>query len=491
MAHLLRNAALLPLLSWAMVCCSMVAVASGQQTITLLETTRTEGVIKSVSAGMIEITDANGQDAKFKIQDKDRPGVSLAGAKAVIDFPAKVEVSGTLTPDALAPGTLVRFTAKLNRLGRTEGSLDRILVFDENRFKPGVTVEKPAEGQGFATCVLCGDVASLRNGRLTVNVPKSDFVRSQKLTFPLAEKVVISTESDDYRRARPGDKVRLSAARFDTGDAVIREISITLAPRTKEKERDRGKASPAEASKYRQLSDAPSPPRDLQSPHFLLHTDISDRSAKMLLDKLETMITLVSQYFGRNPVGLIECYVVRDLAQWPERTFPPEAVAKIQEPAGVTLSLTVGQTTRSVVYSCDQHGVVQHESDPRLLLADVRQHGADLVFRGLGRNGALLEKGPSVRRSRTRGHRLPETRSAQEDARHRGGRPDHRRFVAELCLALGAVLPVGQQPELLRPVPGTGHRHDEQAAGGLVRERVRTGGQGNLLRVRPVLQAHR
>jgi hypothetical protein len=359
-SHVFRHRDPLPLLSWAFACCSLAGAACGQQTITLLETTQAEGVIKSVAAGVVEITDAQGQDAKFKIQDKARPGVSLAGAGAVINFPAKVEITGTLTPDALVPGTLVRFTAKLNRLGRTEGSLDKLLVFDEHKYAPGVTVDTPAEGQGFATCTVSGEVVSLRNSRLQVNVPKSDFVRSQRLVFPIAEGTSISTESDDYRRAKPGDKVRLKAARFDTGDVVIREISITLAPRTKDKER--GKPSATEASKYRQLSDAPSPPRDLQSAHFLLHTDISDRNAKLLLDRLETMLTLVSQYFGRNPVGLIECYVVRDLSQWQDQAIPREAVAKIQEPAGVTLSLSVGNVTRSVVYSCDAHGVVQHES---------------------------------------------------------------------------------------------------------------------------------
>jgi hypothetical protein len=342
----------------SLVLAGCAAGAAERTVITLLERVRAEGVIKAVGPGTVEITATAGRDAKFKIQDKEQPGVSLAGAAAVIDFPAKVEVSGPLSIEALTPGTLVRFTAKLNRLGRTEGKVDQVLVFDEKKFPLGVEVQTPAEGQGFATCRISGEVVSLRNGRLQVSVPKSDFVRSQRLVFPLADGATISTETDDYRRARPGDQVRLQAARFSTGDVVIQEISITLAPRTKE----RSQPAVTEASKYRQLSDAPSPPRDLRSAHFVLHTDISDRSAKVLLDKLENMIGLVSQYFGRNPAGAIECYVVRDLKQWPPGTIPAEAVAKITEPAGVTLSVSVGQVTQSVVYSCDQDGVVQHEA---------------------------------------------------------------------------------------------------------------------------------
>ena len=41
--------------------------------------------------------------------------------------------------------------------------------------------------------------------------------------------------------------------------------------------------------------------------------------------------------------------------------IPPEAAAKIAEPAGITRSLSVGKVTRSVVFSCDKPGVVQHE----------------------------------------------------------------------------------------------------------------------------------
>ena len=74
------------------------------------------------------------------------------------------------------------------------------------------------------------------------------------------------------------------------------------------------------------------------------------------------MIVLVSNYFGRAPSGILECYVVRDLQQWPPGLIPPEGVAKISEPAGVTLSVRAGNMAKSIVYSCDKVGVVQHEA---------------------------------------------------------------------------------------------------------------------------------
>lgn len=336
------------------------AFAHAQQTITLLERIQTEGTVKTVGLGVITVTDADGKDTEFKIQPKDEKGVSLSGVQAVIDFPAQVEIRGVLKPESLTPGTLVRFPGRVNRLGRTEGAIDHLTVFDEKRYELGLEVVKePAARGDWAECTITGEVFSYRDNRLVVTVPTTEYARNNRLAFSLSKDAKVSLDSDHYRRAKSGDKVtRLLAARFSTGDVVIKELAIEVT----------GDATPAppqtasvDLSKYRQLSDAPAKPRDVRSAHFMLHTDVSDRQAKILLDTLETMIVLVSNYFGRLPVGIIECYVVRDLQQWPPGVIPPEAVAKIAEPAGVTLSVRLGNIAKSVVYSCDKVGVVQHE----------------------------------------------------------------------------------------------------------------------------------
>ncbi len=336
-----------------------IAICLGQQTISIVEMIRTSGTIKSVSPGVIVVTDAGGTDLELKIQSKDKPGVSLAGAQAVVNFPAEVKITGELAAQSLERGLLVRFTGRVSRLGRTDGDVDSIVAFDEGRYPLGLeVVDEPEDRGAHATCTICGEVYSYRNGRLVVTIPKSEFTHYERLAFNLAEDAKIVVESDDYRRASAGDTVTsLAAARFSTGDSAIKEISIRLAG-------DVGRSTRSTAvvpDEYRRLSDAPSPPRDLRSTHFLLHTDISDRNGRILLDKLESMIALVSQYYGRPPAKIIECYVVRDLRQWPAGLLPPEAIAKIQEPAGVTLSVSAGSVTKSIVYSCDKHGVVQHE----------------------------------------------------------------------------------------------------------------------------------
>ena len=105
------------------------------------------------------------------------------------------------------------------------------------------------------------------------------------------------------------------------------------------------------------------------------------------------MIALVSQYYGRRPSRPIECYVVRDLPGWPAGTFPQPAVAKILEPAGVTLSASLGNVTRSIVYSCDKHGVVQHEAIHAYCAQTFGSTGPTWYSEGMAEMGQYWKKG--------------------------------------------------------------------------------------------------
>jgi hypothetical protein len=109
-------------------------------------------------------------------------------------------------------------------------------------------------------------------------------------------------------------------------------------------------------------------PADYESAHFLVHTDMNGKEAKALLVRLETMLTLISKYWGR-PLGggPIEMFVVEDLRAWPPRSLDPVGRAKIESGGGVTLTqtLTLGSekvAAKSVVYAVAQRGVAQHEA---------------------------------------------------------------------------------------------------------------------------------
>jgi hypothetical protein len=354
-------------------------------------TVQTTGTVQSVSRGLIEILDAEGERREFKIQDKDRPGLALTGIEGLLRFPAEVKITGTQSTAALTRGTPVRFSGRVNRLGRTEGSISELVLLGDDDLTLGIEVVEQAAAPGdFSECTIRAEVYSFRDDRLVVTVPASDFVRNPRLAFRVDKQAVVRVESDDYRLASRGDRiVRLVAARFSTGDLAVQQLEIELSG-------DSSAAGPVDeiAAKYRQLSDEPRPPRDLRSANFLLRTDISDRSARILLDKLETMIALVSQYYGRPPNGLIECYVVRDLNNWPPGTIPPNAVAKIQGTGGrhpVGLAGKPDALGRLLVRQ-SRRGTARSHS--RLLRPDVRRHGSDLVRRGDGRVGPVLEEGP-------------------------------------------------------------------------------------------------
>ncbi len=108
-------------------------------------------------------------------------------------------------------------------------------------------------------------------------------------------------------------------------------------------------------------------PADYRREHFLLHTDLAPREANDLLDRLETMLRLIANYWNHPPVGVIEMYVVDDLGRWPEGSLDPAGLAKIKQRAGVTVTETMTRGRRllaakSIVYAVAELGTPQHEA---------------------------------------------------------------------------------------------------------------------------------
>jgi hypothetical protein len=110
-------------------------------------------------------------------------------------------------------------------------------------------------------------------------------------------------------------------------------------------------------------------PRDVRSQNFLLHTDLNDSDAKDLLERLETMLKLISRYWGQPNRKVIECYVVKDLKNWPPGAIPePNGLASIQRGGGVTRTVTTATSTgqilaaTSVVFAVSDRGTPQHEA---------------------------------------------------------------------------------------------------------------------------------
>lgn len=123
-------------------------------------------------------------------------------------------------------------------------------------------------------------------------------------------------------------------------------------------------------------AEARSAPRPIRSRHFALLSDVSDRDSQEILARLETMIGALERTFGRRQPGVIEGFVVHDLAVWPEGVLAePLGVEKIGGRAGMCFTTVRGPERRATLYACDDAGILRHEST----------HGfCHLAFGGVG-----------------------------------------------------------------------------------------------------------
>ena len=326
----------------------------------VVERITTKGIITEIKPGQISVKHDNGSTLVYKIQDKDEKAISIGGRP--IRNPAKISVAGTIPAKLVEKGMIVKFSGRTNIRGKADGEIEKLTVLsgDASQELTVDFLERP-EGKEAGDVNVIARVINLGGNKLQLQVPKNTWARKERIIFPLSENCVLEITDDSLNRIRPNDIAkRIAAIKLNTGDYVINEIDVYLAA-------DRTAITTSFHEKleqeYSHLSDEPGEPRERRSDHFVMFTDVSERSAGILLAKLETMYDLVSGYYGaRSPIP-IEIYVVRDLRKWPNGQIPPRGMAKIAEPAGVTISLTNSKRqTKAVVYSCDSHSVVQHEA---------------------------------------------------------------------------------------------------------------------------------
>ena len=335
------------------------------------------GTIQSIHPGEVIIRLVDGSDQTFKIQDQDEEALSLEGGRFIFKgLQANISVRGNLPVNLLERGMLVQFTASMNRFGKSETPLERLTVIPSLQESLKLDLKSAPEDAAFVDCEVVGRVITNRRNRLLVAVPKSKLARRERAEFNLAPDATFDIIATDLNRVAKGDTVdSFEGVEMTNGERIIRNINIRL---TGQRDKITTTYSDELYQKFSNLSDAPGQPRKESSDHFTLYTDISDRSAKVLLTKLETMYSLISKYYGRRPRQSIECYVIR-VEPNPNRTrgempnrmingdywrrqLPAIGVLKVEEGAGVTASASNSRQTRSVVFACNDHGVVQHES---------------------------------------------------------------------------------------------------------------------------------
>ena len=358
---------------------------------------RNTGEIRALNDDKITIADSDGKVFACKIQRKGQRAVSIDGK--LLNAPADISVIGQVSAAKfLLPNMIVKFNAAIRKGGRSEGDVGMLTLMreddldqDSSSSPQGAVKEIAPPGDSkYAKCEVVGVVQQLKKGRLVVRVANSPYASKNRVRVNLSSDAVIAISRDDLKFVQAGDKVvALNAVKLTTGHLVVRSIEIEL-----ENERDKAVVESIERdAKYSLLSDEPAPPRDVRSQHFLLHTDISDRQGQILLDKLETMIELVSRYYRRPSKGVIECYVVRNIQNYPAENFPEGAVEKIREPAGVTMTRSLGKQRRPIVFSCDQHQTVQHEAVHAYCQQTFGSTGPVWYSEGMAEMGAYWKQG--------------------------------------------------------------------------------------------------
>ena len=125
-------------------------------------------------------------------------------------------------------------------------------------------------------------------------------------------------------------------------------------------------APAAQAQGAKRIRETESKPADYSSKNFLVHTDLPADEAKELLKRLETMLSLISKYWGRPPSGIIEMYVMADLKKWKTGELDPNGVGMVRDGGGLTISRTLSSgnqfLAKAIVYAGADHGTPQHEA---------------------------------------------------------------------------------------------------------------------------------
>lgn len=316
-------------------------------------TTFSSGEIQSIKNGEVGVRNSKtGKTDTFYVQAK--------GVRKRFPDDSEVKVSGTVPIKFLEVGSIVQFSVPINSSGKSKERVKLLKVVEADEGDLQIKPEKEPKGKDFVSADVIARVEQVGKGRLKLIVAKSAYARRGKLTVSFAKDAKIEMTKGAFSMVMVGDTVKtVEAIKLTNGAYYASKIEIELTG-----DRDKGMSFDDQIEQqFSALSDEPGQPREVRSRHFLVYTDVSEKSAAILLAKLERMYGLIGGYLGKRPRQPIECYVIRpeNLKAWSDQ-IPPAAAAKIAEPAGVTRSLSRGRVTISIVYSCSDHGIVQHEA---------------------------------------------------------------------------------------------------------------------------------
>ena len=296
-------------------------------------------------------------------QDAGVRAINLSGNQGALNLRTTIRVLGELPLSLLRPGMAVEVELDLAKDGEVGDVRSwKLLPADHDQTSVVFSNREPNGKDDFQPALVQAIVTKNDKGKVALQVPKSEFTTKSGLTVAVADEATLVVEQTNMQEVRVGDEiVSIELLKLNTGDWVAQQIQVQLVA-----DRPGLQASPDQLYqiKYRHLSNEPEAPRELRSKNFLIKTDLSPRSAQILLDKLEEMFAVVGKYYNRRTLGQpIVCYVAEDLERWgPAAEELTEGLDWIRRKAGVTVASRLGNLRRAIVYSCGEHSIVQHEA---------------------------------------------------------------------------------------------------------------------------------
>jgi hypothetical protein len=333
------------------------------QELTVVRRQEWSGRIIAKTNHSLQLQTADGPSPEVLFQDRGVRAIPLPRGGGAVNSQTQVQVLGQVPLALLRPGHAVEVELDLGRDGRV-GTLRRwqLLPVDHAADNVQFVADPPSDRTDFGAATVQGVVSKVNRGKLRLRLTPSEFSGKGGLELPLSPDATLQVTASDMVEVQVGDEVRsLEALQLNTGDWIAGRIRVQLSP-----DRMGVQTDPQQQFqlKYRHLSDQGQSPREVRSKNFLLKTDLSPRSAQILLDKLEEMFSVISKYYNRRSLDQpIVCYVAQDLELWgTEVEELREGLEWIQRRAGVTVASRLGNLRRAVVYACGDHQVVQHEA---------------------------------------------------------------------------------------------------------------------------------
>ncbi len=138
-------------------------------------------------------------------------------------------------------------------------------------------------------------------------------------------------------------------------------------------------------------------PAEYRSKNFVMRTDLPKDQATSLLEKLETMLGLISKYWAVPNRQPLECYVIADLKKWPANSIDPRAMESLQAKSGVTLAdikrLRNQTAVRAISYSTASKTIAQHEAVHAYCYTAFGTCGPQWYAEGMAEMGAMWIEG--------------------------------------------------------------------------------------------------